>query len=936
MKYFYKFFLPLIITFFSAGLIGCSSDNTETPVNPEEEFSKLAPMAEIVSIDAQQVAATVTIKTLNCLDVAYDIVNDAQTAPSAQLVYASGTNYAISGERDSEGYITSTFEINRILAPATDYQIAFVFKTNRNNFVVNADVDIMTNNFTTKEMGELEPGLTILKTTPYGWVAHFEMPELGEGPQRDYKDNIVTDENGEPIMLGNALRWSNSNIFTFNIKTIGAGNCDAFAMTLHDDYYPDNRLFESTTFAIGSEELMGKNDSDFKYLDIEAILPGEPHYFLTGEFQHGNSPYFSYGDGTVGWRLPLFDNASFVRDTQGSLPYGTEYNTQGEYWSGFYSRDIYTTTAPEKIEQKCKVEITNARPNDATVTITPEEGVVAYAFMVLDHSTYQQYTSVLMDPANWQWFLTSYAGLYEGALTVTQPVATRFNLLNDIFYECNPGILYHVLITSMGNEMLTKQSFMDFTFTLPDRTKPAPEVVVTPLPDECTDDTIYFNIKAPNKDAYEVKYLVGYRQQFESYLSQYSYSYLVDYYGATLPSQYVEQINSDEGFLFQTSSKPNSDTVLAVIVSNDEGLSNNPDAPGSQAVAQVRSKPLPAEPRVESEYFEALQGQWTASAQVLISVYDEEAGAAKWVKLDEPVSCDVEIFDEITYPDPMPDSVYDLYPPSQKDKADMYYEEFKTEAAQYNQQLYNNNRLLCLGFNFFLPESDGKENNYYRAMSVAEPWDLFVHETYSSASTAGLFEDFGPKWFLHVEQDGSLTVPINTESMDPLTDWVDNYTYYMIGWDNANDQYMPYDLTTGEDAKFPVVVAEDKNSFTIKGIEYDGDTYYPTAVALINNSPYIDAVVCSEITLTRKSAGEEADNSAVANSVKHLKRAGVVGNGPAITVKNNETMPRSLFIGDAPKQVEIVEMKDFRFANFDGVYERQSRLFDLMMEAKNK
>lgn len=933
MKYFNNVFQTLIFLLFSVAFVGCSSDDTESPADDTNKIAKLEPMAEIVSINAEQVSATVTIKSRNCLDVAYDILEAGATTPSTQIIYADGTNVTLGGDIDEEGYVINTFELNRIFSPETSYDIVFVFKTNRNNFVVNGGEEIVKSNFTTTAMGNFEPGLTILKTTPYGWVAHFEMPELGEGPKKDYQGNVVTDENGDPVIVGNALRWSNSNIFTYNIKTIGAGNCDAFALTLHDDYYPDNRLFESTTFAIGSESLMGENDSDFKYIDIEAILPGEPHYFLTGEFQHGNSPYFSYGDGTVGWRDPLFDNTSFVRDTHGSLPYGTEYNTQGEYWSGFYSRDIYTTTAPEKMDKKCIVEISDARPNNATVTITPEEGVVAYSYMVLDHTTYQQYTSVLMDPANWQWFLTSYAGLYEGAKTVTQPVATRFTLLGDHFYECNPGILYHILITSQGNQQLTQQNFQDFTFTLPDRTKAAPEVVVTPLPDQCTEDTIYFNIKAPNKDVYALRYLVGYRQQFESYLSQYSYSMLIQKNGADLPSQYVELVNTDAGFEFVTSSKPDSDTVIAVMVYNDEGLSNNPDAPGSQAVAQVSSKPLPAEPRVESEYFEALQGEWTASAKILVSVFNEQTNAAEWVAIEEPILSDVIITDEVTYPDPMPDSVYDLYPPSQKDRAEKYYEEFKTEATQFNEQLYNNNRLLCMGFNFFPATSDGKENNFHRAMMVATPWDLFVHETYSSASTAGLFEDFGPKWFLHVEQDGSLTVPFNTESMDPLTDWVDNYTYYMIGWDNANDQYMPYDLTTGEDAKFPVVVAEDKNSFTIKGIEYDGDTYYPTAVALINNSPYTETVVCSDITLTRKSG--EVDNSAVANAVKSLKCAGIVGNGPAIS-KRQEIMPRALSIEMPERKIEIVEDKNFRFATFDGVYERQSRLFDLMMEAKNK
>lgn len=885
MKHLFRFFLPLIM-FFAAGLVGCSSDpdvqggSGDDDKNLLEKIAKMEPAAQIVSVNPGCVDVKFTVKTLNCTAMAYSVKAAGSKTDDATLLFANAqsgqTGYRFvtlaAHDLEAEDYnVTTEIDNTMTLVPEGGYQIQIAFMTNRQNYQVNGADELFYEEFTTEPEPDYEPGLTILKPLADGFIFHIELDEMGEA-----------EYNGETYT--NALKWSAANIYQYNSATIAAGNPDAFALTLHDAYYPWLLLKESKTITMSNSNSAvtpgdGAPADEEDRVKWDPIMPGQPTYFVWGEFEYGDSPWFA--NFTNGYYNPCFDNDSFLANEHGSLPFGTEYNNQGDYWYGQYGREIHYTQKPTKMEANVKVEM-EARPNDATITLTPEEGVVGFAYWLLDHSTWQQFTTLLMGEEHWQWFLTSYNGFMEGVNTIVGSQPIRFNMSDTMYASgLNPGVLYHLMVTAIGSDDFLVQSYQDYTFELPARTKSAPEIIVTPLEDQTTHEYIYFNVKAPNKDAYNIQYLLGYRQEFESYLMNYTYSSLVATYGALLGAADIEKVNSDEGFTMEFTSKADADNRLAVLVTNDEGLTNanQLDAKGSQAVADLRSKPEPGEPRVDSPYFTSLLGEWTASAKIAVSKYNSETATYEWHLVETPMECAVKIVEDGLFdtPETLPDYVFDLYPPTISEETIRgYYEEFLVEGERYNNRIYNRNYITCLGMNFFPAKTDaGNDNNFHIAMETASPWDLFVMEDYASSTIADFFYDFGPKWYFHVKEDGSLVVPVNTGTIDPITDWCDQYSYYLVGWNLDNNYYLPYDYdvygATGEfaDLEFPVVVSDDNNTITIKGYNYKDAMYYPSIAAFVSNQPYIDAVVVSEITMTRN-ANEAAIEQNNADAMKTL------------------------------------------------------------------
>ena len=150
-----------------------------------------------------------------------------------------------------------------------------------------------------------------------------------------------------------------------------------------------------------------------------------------------------------------------------------------------------------------------------------------------------------------------------------------------------------------------------------------------------------------------------------------------------------------------------------------------------------------------------------------------------------------------------------------------------------------------------------------------------------------------------------MVVPVNTYSIDPITDWVDQYSYFLIGWNLDKNYYLPYDYEvyseTGgfSDLEFPVEVSADGNTITIKGYKYQDAMYYPSVAAFVSNQPYIDAVVVSEITMTRNAdeAAIEANNASAAKTLNKEAAATVTKPmGPKFEVRERKSVSRPKFI----------------------------------------
>ena len=309
---------------------------------------------------------------------------------------------------------------------------------------------------------------------------------------------------------------------------------------------------------------------------------------------------------------------------------------------------------------------------------------------------------------------------------------------------------------------------------------------------------------------------------------------------------------------------------------NWEGSSNNPDEPESKAVAEYTTPNANFPVRVNSELFDKLQGEWTASAKMenYVAVTDAEGNATGEYKFENAgtYTSNVSIMGGLPYQENVPQEVYDIYRAAgmSDEETEELYEELIELTKWYNTRTRGFNRLLCLGYNFADP-------NYMLNMT-ATPYDLFIASDYSTNKIEHMFYDFGPKWNFEIDADGSVWLPIDIEREYPLEtfNFGLDYTFYMLAVGERT--YLGGDIinadgTTLIDARFPVEVSADYNTITIKPIVYTDDAgtteYYYPCVAQIQNgyATPLNPRVRGEVTLTRNAGAKAASvkaNPAVA------------------------------------------------------------------------
>lgn len=81
-------------------------------------------------------------------------------------------------------------------------------------------------------------------------------------------------------------------------------------------------------------------------------------------------------------------------------------------------------------------------------------------------------------------------------------------------------------------------------------------------------------------------------------------------------------------------------------------------------------------------------------------------------------------------------------------------------------------------------------------------------------------QDYGPKWFLEIASDGTVSVPADDET---LFHYLKNYKNYLIGMSGEGNYYL-----FGK--RFEVEISEDLQTLTVKGYEADGAIYYPSVI----------------------------------------------------------------------------------------------------------
>ena len=824
------------------GLTGCTENPLEDPGTE--------PSVEVTPVSADSRSATFTVNTTAITEIAYSAYAGApETEPTADVLFMGGTVTACS---DGENQITvSGLEAN------TGYTLYLAATTTEETYYD----EILTVDFTTTDY---EEDVTLVDTYYDGFSIHVKMPE-------SVKE------------AGNVLRYTYGNLVMYNSNKSGwMASSDASMLEANGGQYMD----DSKTITYNDDNAIHVDEFGEEVVLHDPIVPGEPIVFFAGEFGWGESIY-GWGEG---WYAAKFDEMAY----QDALWGGTGEVNEEDYWTGYFYKTTFTAREPQVLDATVDVDCSNVQAVTGTIKFTPDDDVLQYCVVVADETSYQMVLDYLDGNEDYlQWFTTSYYASFMLGMRTFQG-NTEIDLTDYLYLQEQSH--YHVLVTAMGDEEGTTQSFKHVEFDTTEKTMEAPVVTVTAIE---SDDpfSVSFNVKnTGNVEVASALYAANYERDWAAALQNMTYAD-VTAYGNALSDAEVAQINSEEGLTLTFSTIDGMTTRLAVLAYNLEETANDLNAEGCPAIADNTSPDQPDAERVESELFSALEGEWTMTANTATYDYYEEGYVD-----NGPESIKVTVYNGINdYPEALPAEVYDYYTGMSKEEVDALYDEFKMEAESFNAKVRGQNRLLCLGFGY---EAAG---GYSPAFTTTTPYELFCNPEYSSYDVASLFYDFGPKWYLQVAKDGTVTAPFNSTKMYPLQAWTDN-VYYLAGFGETGFASVAAD---GSDLAFPVEVSSDRNTVTVSPFAVEGENLYPNAVYINYGYGYLGGnKVSSALTLTKGWSGSTATSSAPAVSKKNTVKLNSL-NGTSLD--SNSAKPKSRTSFRTARQYKKVD--DFKIVS---------------------
>ncbi|MBR4851148.1 MAG: hypothetical protein IKU97_03720 [Tidjanibacter sp.] len=724
------------------------------------------------------------------------------------------------------------------------------------------------------------------------------------------------------------IKWATTDLYTFNNKIVygsqtGRPSSIPEAMNLNDQSF--GNYFNKSTTLIFDEEHSYKLDSSSENGSLtyyDPFVPGQPQVVMMGEFRWGES-YVGWG---YGYYVPLFDTEYFMWELDNARTEGDIYaisKNQDKYWDegAFFHKSIVQIKKPELLTKKVNATV-ESRPDGAAIIIEPETGIDHFAIYVENDEVHATLVNLLDGEQSYkehiQWWITSYAAMMEGAQTFTR--ATHFPdgvlrlELTNFFYEyaLTREDTYRVHIVGLADDN-TADGFMDGhiqnysyqEFQLKPATEPEPSFELTFVPEKSTSTKAVFNLRSTNPASNVRKaYYVANSERAWHQING-SCQALVDTYGNLLEGTDIDAINSPEGLDIPIPTFPNECVYMAAKVSNIDGSRIYSEAPVKSDIARAPQSYL------DLTALYSLAGDWTATATIGFNEKQtDDAGnvlmdqngneITKWV--EQQVTTKITLGGEATYPATLPESVYQIFADAKvsREKADQYFEEFKTAADAFNYNLRNSNQILCKGWGF---DTTGYINATY-----ADAYELFASKEYNGAYSSAAVYDFGPKWY--IETDGTnYWVPFNTNTYMPLSSHTTLKTaygnfwqeYHLVGnsgtstraYGDIDPSFKWYETGYYADGRFPVEISNGGNTITIKPVDIevvsykeneDGSytetgrgvqTFYPCAAHNSDNSGdlYFASRIISDIVMTR--GYTEPATPAVAKAARSSKRSKV-------------------------------------------------------------
>lgn len=812
--------LPFIalVTLMGGLLSSCEEPQTEPvdPVTPTEFSVELGKVgADFVEVLFKGDAA----------EVAYLVA----TEPSANILPAVIFNVGVTLTPANN----ETVKVSEGIVPETSYYMYVVAKLNEKDYSEVFCLEFKTGAY------EFTDLVTVIETYYDGYKLFVNVP-----------DDVVE--------AGHAMRYTMSSLPVYNKVRNMYMTPEYQSLIFNGGAYDNTGYFKNDTTIVINAANQLKTDEDGNYITDdsgefltyhEPVVPGEPTVFLVGEFAYGN-----LGDLGIGqFGDPRFDMGYFI----------PQMDMETQEWYGAYAKTEFVVKEPELLDADLEIEVSDISPLDAIVTIIPDENIHQYIYAVLDVATYNSMIALIGDKKYTQWFLTSYLAYMELGVGA-ESGAIQFNAAS-LFTEPLPEqSKFYILVTAMGDEEGHSQKFFMKEFTTTAKTKAAPVIEVTALPQSDDPYAALFNVKAPNKDVVLCYYGANYARDWMLEINAgASYeSLLKGNYAFT--EEEIAKINSDEGLDLEFYTLDGETTRLAVYGCNDEYTFNKIDAndPDCKAFADYTSPFADPAPYVPSDLYTALEGDWTATATIKVA---EEQADGSVATVEKEWKSKITLTNGAPeYPETLPQEVYDVYSSLgiSTGYVDTMFEEFKHYSQEFGENRVEfQNRLLCTGFiDFDYYENPGR-------LDTKSPFDLFYDLTYNSVDIPQIFYDFGPKWYLEVQSDGSVLAPFSAAYLPPMVNW--SVLGYFGGY-NGETGYVFYE--SNENIKgFPVTVSDDCNTVTVNPIMVPSDNgntypYYPNVIGVAGRDVTIlGGTVVSEIVMTR---GWDESSAMAATAVK--------------------------------------------------------------------
>lgn len=850
-KQLFKFAAFVCATLLTLGLTACSSDpETDTPNNGNNEPNPPATEYELKAETAEVGATIVTlnITTKGITKVHYFIDEGDQLTPSELLVSTQGQKLDIAAD-GTQPLTISGFQADKL------YAVHLAGTKDDDNFFG----EVVKVTFTTESF--------------QGDVSFFDIE------QRAFKMHVNFPEDVKE--RGNVLKWGICDALLYSMLGIHAE-----ALNRHDSngtYFSDSKTF---TFDNNVENIYSDGDYEDGFALYEPIAPGQPTYIMLGEYEYvkdgelgysytdkdGDELYGDYTGGwhEAGWYHAMFDYYAYTGSeifgggphdpklqavTMGSSPLAEEvFTDQQKYWNGYYRVFRLRTELPKKLDGSFEIDDSKLKPNGGTIKITPTKNIGFYLAGIFTDETWEQYLSALPDrnPETIQWGLTtslafqSFGVVQLGGNTDLNP--------NDIWLYPDTDTRYRLVLVGMGTELDEdgfptgeSQCYQEHFYRLPKPTMPAPTIKVTAIdaPEGETKSPyeLWFNVRCTSGDAQIVMYACDVKHNWDQALINASYSDIIS--GANyFNSSEVALINSEAGMSFKfTSLRPDKTYGLGVMAWNEEGTPSTP----RYVEATTQPEELPA--RSESTLFEELKGDWLISAEYRYVVHSNETGKDEVIleTRETPVHIGDLEFDSSIVTDALYEKFAEsFYSPMSPEQVDAQVELIESTLVSYNEKTRNYNRLSCQGYDLYpIPPYHNYSATAY--ISLETLLQAAANDTYIYIDPAGMLYDFGPKWYLEIDSNGNVTMPFNAAIFDPALG-ISNL--YIVGVNSTNLTNLALlGNVEGQTGHFPVEISEDKNTITIKPLEYKGEKYYPHCVDISTGA--CSAFIQTDITLRR-------------------------------------------------------------------------------------